>query len=1054
MTTPGNDPKAERKLPKWETISVAGLLSHSLLASGKSKGGMEGRRLGDYALYEELGRGGMGVVYRAEHRKLRRAAAVKLLLAGEFAKPAFAQRFRQEAQLLARLRHPHVVTVYDVGEDDGMAYYAMELVEGQSLDVVEGPPGLVDWKGCAAFLALVARAVEHAHEQGILHRDLKPSNVFRTKEGEPRVMDFGLARWMIPEDASTGGLTLSHEVLGSPSYMSPEQARGENEKVSRPADVYSLGGILYFMLTGRPPFRAASLAQLLAQVTEHVPPGPRVLDPSLPADLETIALKCLEKEPGKRYRTAKELAEELERYARGEMILARPLGPVQRAWRWACRKPAWAAMLGGFITAMTLGIVGTSWQWRRAVAAYHGQLQARAAEAHSRADMERNGYAADVRAASLAILEHEQPEVGRRLLERHRGYAERGVEWGLLWQAARSRELGRIAPAHELAVTELSIVADADLLISGDQLGWVRFWGLKDRAVGALAPLKLEGGVTAILPLAGRRAFLTSASGGTVTEWDASAPPAAVARRTWPGKIATLSADGRTLATSEGDFQHWLRGMGEVRVWSPREAPEPWVLPEKGQWITLSRDGALLAVAGESDGISLWDVAARKKLPQKLGSSTRLWRPEFSPDGKYLAACGHGSAWTWRVPELAAATSAASPSVIPGHGLMHPLDVWAARFHGDRLVTACADRVLRGWDHAQAGVMRPQFTLAGSPEEIWSLAIDPRTGHMVTGVKSGSIHCWPSEAQAQPVQWPVPSYPAPVTSNNGEWAIFPGGGEFPPSLRKVDAHGESHALTLPAFLRPIGFAEGHGPRAPAGLWSLMGDPAMLQKLSLPDLQTQQPPYALASEWCVDGGVSCDGSHAYAISKNNLALVIQLADGHIALRQVIPELRLNKASLSPSGRYLAIAEEKGTQSLHVWDVAAGTRRQFLGHVYSVNDVAFSPDETSLATVSPDAQLKIWSLASGKVTYSVAAHLVQAQGVAWSPDGRTIATISPGEGIKLWHVSTGRELVWWPLPQAFNSVTFSGDGKWLIAGMFAQDASKPAYQQLLPVKELME
>jgi eukaryotic-like serine/threonine-protein kinase len=230
------------------------------------------------------------------------------------------------------------------------------------------------------------------------------------RSGQPKVTDFGLARLLQPADDAATGLTQGLEVMGSPPYMAPEQALGRMVGVG--ADVYSLGGVLYFLLTGRPPFQGASLSNLLAQVAHDTPVAPRRLDPSLPKDLETVAMKCLAKDPARRYASAAELAEELERYASGLPVRARPVGPAERLWRWARRKPALAGMLAMMILTISLGVIATAYQWRRAVIALEAQMLARRG-------LEENNYAADIQAASQAILGHNQLEIGRKLLDRH-----------------------------------------------------------------------------------------------------------------------------------------------------------------------------------------------------------------------------------------------------------------------------------------------------------------------------------------------------------------------------------------------------------------------------------------------------------------------------------------------------------------------------------------------------------------------------------------------------------------------------------------------------------
>ncbi|HEX8200954.1 MAG TPA: serine/threonine-protein kinase, partial [Isosphaeraceae bacterium] len=289
--------------------------------------------VGDYELLEEIARGGMGVVYKARQISLNRTVAVKMILGGQLASAAEVDRFHAEAEAAANLQHPNIVAIHEVGEHLGRHYFSMDYVEGRSLaEIVRDNP--LPAERAARYVRTIARAIHFAHQRGTLHRDLKPSNVLIDGSDQPRVTDFGLARRI------QGGsdLTATGAVLGTPSYMPPEQAAGRRDDVSPASDVYALGAILYELLVGRPPFRAATPLETVKQVLEARPVSPRLLNPGLPRDLETICLKCLEKEPRNRYATAQELADELGRFLDGKPIRARPLNAAHRLGRWLWRR--------------------------------------------------------------------------------------------------------------------------------------------------------------------------------------------------------------------------------------------------------------------------------------------------------------------------------------------------------------------------------------------------------------------------------------------------------------------------------------------------------------------------------------------------------------------------------------------------------------------------------------------------------------------------------------------------------------------------------------------
>lgn len=332
--------------------------------------GLAGRKVADYELIREIARGGMGVVYQARQAIPPRMVALKLMLFGANAAPELVKRFQLEASAAAVLKHPNIVSIYEVGMRDGEYFIAMEYIEGANLSVLARTRTLTP-RQTAQYLRAVAQAIEYAHERGILHRDLKPSNVIVGPDDQPRVTDFGLAKRLASHpsadnsfaDRLWGGLledgeslTVSGQILGSPGFMPPEQARGARGKVDRRSDVYSLGAMLYHLLTGRPPFGGGSVSETLRQVESQEPIAPRLLNPGIPFDLETVCLKCLEKDPNRRYQTAGQLAEELDRFLRGQPLHARPVGRLDKLQRWGRRNPMASAFFGTVCFALLLAL--------------------------------------------------------------------------------------------------------------------------------------------------------------------------------------------------------------------------------------------------------------------------------------------------------------------------------------------------------------------------------------------------------------------------------------------------------------------------------------------------------------------------------------------------------------------------------------------------------------------------------------------------------------------------------------------------------------------------
>jgi serine/threonine protein kinase len=340
----------------------------------------EAQWVGDYELLEEIGRGGMGVMYKARQHGLDRIVAVKMLLLGEFADAEARRKLLREAKVAARLSHRNIITIHEVGEDNGRSFFAMEYVAGRNLSEITRD-GLLPLATATRYVEQLARAVHYAHQNGIVHRDIKPANVLISLDDEPKLGDFGLTKSL--QDHSQ-----TIESAGSPNFMAPEQADSKLGRTGPHSDIFGLGGILYYLLTGRPPFLGESLSETLHAVLEEEPVSPRVLRPGLPVDLETICLKCLDKNPSNRYMSALAVAEELSRWRRHEPILARPASVVQRGVKWVRRRPLVAALSLTALALLVLGASGIAWQWQRAETA--------------RELAERDAYIAEMKQLSIA----------------------------------------------------------------------------------------------------------------------------------------------------------------------------------------------------------------------------------------------------------------------------------------------------------------------------------------------------------------------------------------------------------------------------------------------------------------------------------------------------------------------------------------------------------------------------------------------------------------------------------------------------------------------------
>jgi WD40 repeat protein len=552
--------------------------------------GLKSRYFGDYEILDEIARGGMGIVYRARQLGLNRLVALKMVQSSHLLSDEARLRFRVEIEAVAQLNHPHIVSLYESGEQDGAHYFTMRLVEGGDLAAQlkkERP-----LRERIRLLVKVCRAVHYAHQRGILHRDLKPSNILVDLEGEPHVADFGLAK-SLDQDS---GFTFTSSVLGSPNYMAPEQAAGKTRQLTTAVDVYGLGAILYHLLAGCPPFEAKTPIETLRQVVDNDPLPPRSTNPHTDRDLETIALKCLRKEPSARYGTAEELAQDLERWLAGDPILARPLGPFATAWRWGRRHPA-AAMLGvALILALAAIVVGT------ALAAVRIQRAEQKSAAHLRESLLRE-------ASSLRL----ESEIGNR---------DEGLR--LIREAAA---LGgppefRIRARNELLATMVRTEP--------------KFLPVK--ATNANVRLDLNG----IHP-----GFQMSAS----VENETNVVFRALEDAAFRGRVVSL--DGPvTRVEVFSPSGHFLafRQPGLVKVWDLRTARQ--CLTRSGTNLTFAfhpREDAILVQESPNEAVLL-DLPSGAERLRWIASSSRLsgrrtgwYLLSFSPDGRTLATTSVGS---------------------------------------------------------------------------------------------------------------------------------------------------------------------------------------------------------------------------------------------------------------------------------------------------------------------------------------------------------------------------------------------------------------------------
>jgi eukaryotic-like serine/threonine-protein kinase len=641
---------------------------------------------GDYDLLEFIAEGGMGVVYRARQRSLDRIVAVKMIRAERLAGPQHVERFHREATAAARLQHPHIIAIHETGEIQGQHFYSMDYLAGRSLAAVvrESP---LSGRRAAAYVRTVAEAIQYAHEHGVLHRDLKPSNILVDAEDAPHVTDFGLARLL------EGGadVTLSGQVMGSPSYMSPEQAAGHSHAVGPRTDVYALGAILYELVSGRPPFKADTSLETLKLVVETEPVPLRRWNPRLPRDLETICLKCLEKEPRRRYASAQDLADELDRFLDGRPILSRHVGPAGKSWRWCRRNPALAGLIAALMATIGAGFMGVLGQLHRAELA---ELSAR-----------RNAYVADMNLAQHAMAQNNLARA-RRLLERNRPQAGadrrksevdlRGWEWRYLWPRCQSDALFTLGQ-HSNSVSALAFAQAGRFLAARDETGQVKLWDLAARKEIAGWPEEAHQLRTlAVAPDGNRLALGRYAASGAPTVEIWSVTPRECLRHLPHGAAVvsvSFSPDGQSLATFAFDRTARIWDVATGKIHASFQASR--LSGEHKGVVAFSPDGRTLAI-GETDGHlrlitvdSCQERTAFPAHPEGEGISALA----FSGDSRLLASASGYSDSTIRLWQV---ENGQSVGQLFGHAAW--VIALAVSPNGKTLASASADQTVRLWN--------------------------------------------------------------------------------------------------------------------------------------------------------------------------------------------------------------------------------------------------------------------------------------------------------------------------------------------------------------------
>lgn len=986
-----------------------------------------------YELYDVLGRGGMGIVFRGRHLRLDRLIALKMMLAGVYANPVELSRFEREAQIIASLCHPHIVQVFDVGDVGGRPFYAMELISGGSLaGKLSGTPQ--PFRDSAELISQLADAIDLAHRNGIIHRDVKPGNILLAGDGVAKISDFGLA-------FQTNGRvdpTFATARFGTPSYMAPEQAFGETSSIGPAADIYSLGAVLYELLTGQPPVRQGEAAQAQNQGRIELALPPARLDSKIPRDLRAICLKCLEREPRQRYRTANELSEDLQRFLNHVPVLARPVTHRVRLYRWIQRNQSTTIALLGAGLLLCLLVVGSVWS-----AAHFRQL-----------------------ARDMGQLADEKGNLAHQFeVERDKAIGAEQRESNL---RQKSESLDR-AHLRDLYVAEMTLAAQASALPGGiarvadllshwtqtqDELRDWEWYYLNSLCHQDLQtfPNHLKG----VLGLAWSPDGTKLASAGAdnticIIDGVSGMPQHRLIGHKREVFALAWSHDGSRLASASWDHgvKVWDTASGEHLLDCTGHTTE-------AHCVAWSADDKLLACGAKHGEVRIWDSATGELRGELVGHTEAVVGVAWSPDGHSLATASHD--FTVR---LWSAAHYAEKRVLRGHTNWVNGVVWSP--DGSKCGSASNDQTVRLWD-PETGAETLQLkghtqgvkSLSWSPDgqriatgsddlsvRLWSIQgseLLKFVGHTapLTGVAwspdgtkvasssyDGSIKLWkpdltPDAPLAQhgnieQVIWnPTDSNRLATCWSEGVVEICKRNGDDRVTLRVKDSYLRAAAWSRDGEQFATGSADGF-----VRIWNLKS-PAM------PTLTFGYGSEVLAISW------NPTGNRLAAAGVDRQVIIRDMTSGQERRWTTDHIERITSICWHPDRELLATGSQDGT--IKIWNVS--NEKQILSyeqHRSSIVSIAWNSDGTQIASASINPNIHLWDTESGELVKTLHGHTANVSQLTWNPDGRRLGSAGRDGHLKIWDVESGREVLSLSNQNGqLTSLSWSGEGTAIAVG----------------------